>query len=57
MFIPEPYNNLSREYCDKGASIGDVGIIAADGSFSFVFNICAAAGDPINCNGVPDKFK
>jgi hypothetical protein len=57
LFIPEPYDNLSREYRDRGASIGDVGIITADGSFSFVFNICSPADDPINCNGVPDGFE
>jgi hypothetical protein len=58
LFIPEPYDNLPRQYHDRrGASIGDVGIVTPDGSFSFVFSICVPANDPINCNGVPDGFE
>ena len=57
LFIPKLYDNLSHEYRDRGTSIGDVGIITTDGSFSFIFNICTAASDPINCNGVPDGFE
>lgn len=57
LFIPEPYDNLPSEYRNKGASIGDVGIITQDGSFSFVFNICKPSSDPVNSNGVPAVFK
>jgi hypothetical protein len=55
--VPEPYDNLPAEYREKGTSIGDVGIIKPNGSFSFVFNICVSADDPINCYGVPEGFK
>ncbi|KIM91595.1 hypothetical protein PILCRDRAFT_27775, partial [Piloderma croceum F 1598] len=57
LFIPEPYDNLPSEYRNQGASIGDVGTITQDGSFSFVFNICKPSDDPVNCNGVPAGFK
>ena len=57
LFVPEPYDNLPPEYRHKGASIGDVGIIKPDGSFDFLFSICAAADAGINCNGVPDGFE
>ena len=56
LFIPEPYDNLTREYHDQGTSVGDVGIVTPDGSFSFVFNICVPADHPVNCHGVPDGF-
>ena len=57
LFIPEPYDNLPGEYRERGTSIGDVGIIMPNGSFSYVFNVCAPADDPINCYGVPEGFE
>ncbi|KIM91599.1 hypothetical protein PILCRDRAFT_57789 [Piloderma croceum F 1598] len=57
LFIPEPNGNLPPDYHDQGASIGDVGTVTSDGSFSFVFNICTPSDNPVNCNGVPEGFK
>jgi hypothetical protein len=57
LFIPAPHNNLPREYRNRGTSIGDVGIIKPNGSFSFVFSICTPAGSPVNCFGVPQGFE
>ena len=57
LFIPEPYDNLPERYRERGTSIGDIGIIKSDGSFSFVFNICVPADDSINCYGVPNGFE
>jgi hypothetical protein len=57
LFIPAPHNNLPPEYRDRGTSIGDVGIIKPNGSFSFVFCICAPATSPVNCFGVPEGFE
>jgi len=57
LFIPEPYDNLPPDYRDQGATIGDVGTVTSDGSFSFVFNICTPSDNPVNCNGVPEGFK
>jgi hypothetical protein len=57
LFIPAPHNNLPQEYRDRGASIGDVGIIKPNGSFSFVFSICEPATGPVNCFGVPEGFE
>jgi hypothetical protein len=57
LFVPEPYDDLPAEYRDRGTSIGDVGIIMPNGSFSFVLNICAPMDDPVNCYGVPEGFE
>ncbi|KAG7089211.1 hypothetical protein E1B28_010913 [Marasmius oreades] len=57
LWIPEPNNELSPEYCAAGVQIGDVGILRADGSFDFVFNVCRSADDPVNQYGVPDNFQ
>jgi hypothetical protein len=57
LWIPEPSENHPRAYKQEGASIGDVGILAPDGKFDFLFNICRAAAHAINDNGVPDGFK
>jgi hypothetical protein len=46
--MPEPNNNLPSEYRKKGVQLGDVGIIAPDGSFSFIFNIYLLPKNPIN---------
>jgi hypothetical protein len=57
LFTPEPNGNLPSDYHDQGASVGDVGTVTSDGSFSFVFNICTPSDHPVNCNGVPEGFK
>ncbi|KAJ7768507.1 hypothetical protein B0H16DRAFT_318585 [Mycena metata] len=57
LFRPQPSNDLPIEYRRLGASIGDVGVITADGYFDFIFSICAAADSPINALGVPKGFK
>jgi hypothetical protein len=57
LFVPEPDDNLPPEYRTQGTSIGDVGILTADGSFDFLFNICIPLNDPVNCYGVPDGFE
>jgi len=36
--------------------VGDVGIIADDGGFDFMFNICLPRGHPINPDDLPDDF-
>ncbi|KAL0567351.1 hypothetical protein V5O48_014644 [Marasmius crinis-equi] len=56
LFIPEPNDDLSQEYREKGAQIGDVGVLRADGKFDFIFNVCCPDSDPINQYGVPDGF-
>jgi hypothetical protein len=57
--MPEPNNNLPSEYRKKGVQFGDVGIIAPDGSFSFIFNIYLSRDDPINPRyprSLPEEF-
>jgi hypothetical protein len=54
--MPEPNNNLPSEYRKKGVQFGDVGIIAPDGSFSFIFNIYLSRDNPINPRSLPEEF-
>jgi hypothetical protein len=56
LWIPEPSSNYPTEYQNKGTSIGDVGIIASDGHFDFIFNVFLPPGHPINNVGVPPGF-
>ena len=56
LWMPEPNNNLPTPYRKKGVQIGDVGIIAPDGSFSFIFNICVSRDNPINPRLLPETF-
>ena len=57
LWTPEPNEMLPDEKRDKGIMIGDVGIIKADGSFDFLFNICVPSSDPINRDRVPPEFE
>ncbi|KAF9256485.1 hypothetical protein L218DRAFT_194165 [Marasmius fiardii PR-910] len=57
LWVPEPNNDLPPAYLETGVQIGDVGILRADGRFSFIFNACCPASDPVNRYGVPDDFQ
>lgn len=57
IWCPEPDENLPLAFRDSGVRIGHVGRIDRDGAFDPLFNICIAADDPINCDGVPDGFE
>jgi hypothetical protein len=57
LFVPEPMALLPPEYRERGASIGDVGRVTPNGSFSFLFNICLPADHPINLGRTPDDFE
>ncbi|KAF9257193.1 kinase-like protein [Marasmius fiardii PR-910] len=59
LWTPEPNEELTLKYRREGVRIGDVGILRADGSFDFVFNVCHPANDEINRSnyGVPDDFE
>ncbi|KAK7030244.1 hypothetical protein VNI00_014261 [Paramarasmius palmivorus] len=57
LFCPEPNEVLHPEYIENGIRFGDVGLITADGSFDFLFNICLPADHVINQScGTPDDF-
>jgi hypothetical protein len=47
---------LPIAYRREGTRIGDVGIITADGGFSYFFNILAPHDDPINPRMLPQGF-
>jgi hypothetical protein len=57
MWVPKLPDNLPREYHDRGADIGDVGIITDDGVFDFLFSICLPADHPINLGRTPPRFE
>jgi hypothetical protein len=59
LYRPEPDQGLPQAYRINGVSIGDVGIIAPEGFFDFLFNICnstdtASASTNVNQYGVPE---
>jgi len=56
LYVPQPNRRLPIAYQRIGIRIGDVGIITPDGGFSFLFNICAPSGDPINPPILPEDF-
>ncbi|KAF8838555.1 hypothetical protein BDN67DRAFT_907095 [Paxillus ammoniavirescens] len=57
LWLPEPDNSLPENYRNDGLRIGDVGVVAEDGSFDVFFNICLPADHPLHQpHGVPAKF-
>ena len=56
LYVPEPNRRLPIAYQLKGVCIGDVGVITADGGFSFLFNICVTHDHPINPDILPEDF-
>lgn len=62
LYRPEPDQGLPSAYRTNGVNIGDVGIIAPEGYFDFLFNICkstSAASDSTDVNqyGAPDGME
>ncbi len=54
---PSPTTTSQLFYRNKGVSVGDLGILADDGGFDFLFNVCAEADDPVNQGHVPPQFQ
>jgi len=54
--IDGAYNRPEKHF-QQGVSIGDVGILATDGGFTFCFNIFASSDDPIQTSSLPRNFK
>ncbi|KAF9234479.1 hypothetical protein BU15DRAFT_52568, partial [Melanogaster broomeanus] len=58
LWAPEPDSRLPEDYDRTGLKIGDVGIVAEDGSFDVFFNICLPEDHPIHHpHGVPSNFR
>jgi len=57
LWIPEPNKQLPIGYQRTGMRLGDVGILASDGSFDFLFNACVPCNDPINPQKMPEDFQ
>ena len=57
IWCPEPAESLPPAYREGGVRIGHVGRIIPGGGFDPLFNICAGADEPINCDGVPEGFE
>ncbi|EDR00082.1 uncharacterized protein LACBIDRAFT_314820 [Laccaria bicolor S238N-H82] len=56
LWFPQPKSSLPIEYQKHGIDIGDVGLITADGSFEYLFNIWRPRDDPLNPQDLPDDF-
>ncbi|KAJ7067184.1 hypothetical protein C8F01DRAFT_1365332 [Mycena amicta] len=56
LYVPEPQRNLPPEYLVHGVSIGDVGMVTAEGIWDFFFNIFLPSDHPINNGRVPEGF-
>lgn len=56
LWIPEPNESLPTECRIQGVTIGDVGMITAQGGFDVLFNACQSATHPINRGSIPDDF-
>jgi hypothetical protein len=52
LYLPELPERLYSAHCREGVSIGDVGIITADGDFDSLFNICNDAPRGHSVEGV-----
>jgi len=57
LYFPDLYDSLPAACCDRGVTIGDVGIITDDGSFDFLFNVSLPSSDPINIGRTPPSFQ
>ncbi|KJA14911.1 hypothetical protein HYPSUDRAFT_412822 [Hypholoma sublateritium FD-334 SS-4] len=56
LWLPAANWNLPVEYRRTGISIGDVGLVTADGSFDFLFNILLPPDHHVHVGRVPETF-
>ncbi|KIK76202.1 hypothetical protein PAXRUDRAFT_782813 [Paxillus rubicundulus Ve08.2h10] len=57
LWFPEPKSTSPKDYHNDRLRIGDVGIVAEDGSFDVFFNICLPKDHPLHqSHGVPENF-
>ncbi len=54
LWVPRPH--VDSPIMNRGIEIGDLGYLADDGSFVFLFNVCHDAEDEVNREGVPPGF-
>ncbi|PBK89689.1 hypothetical protein ARMGADRAFT_935625 [Armillaria gallica] len=54
LWVPRPH--ADSPIMNRGIDIGDLGYLADDGSFVFLFNVCHDAEDEVNREGVPPGF-
>ncbi|KAF9045012.1 hypothetical protein BJ165DRAFT_128796 [Panaeolus papilionaceus] len=56
LWLPEGDLNMSVGKRRVGISIGDVGMVASDGYFSYLFNILLPANDPLQPQRLPEGY-
>ncbi len=58
LWLPEPISNLPHDCVRHGTQIGDLGYLADDGGFTYLFNVFKDAEDPVNLDwhSVPPGF-
>ncbi len=56
LWLPQPLSNLPPDCVRRGTQIGDLGHLADDGGFTYLFNVCKDATNPVNLDRVPPGF-
>ncbi|KAK0437584.1 uncharacterized protein EV420DRAFT_1234457, partial [Desarmillaria tabescens] len=56
LWLSAPISNLPLDFVRHGTQIGDLGYLACDGGFMYLFNVCKDATDPVNLNRSPPSF-
>ncbi|KAK0470914.1 hypothetical protein IW261DRAFT_1425595 [Armillaria novae-zelandiae] len=56
LWLPGPLENLPSDCIRDGTQIGDLGYLADDGGFVYLFNVGKDASDPVNLHRTPPDF-
>ncbi|KAK0451415.1 uncharacterized protein EV420DRAFT_1274205 [Desarmillaria tabescens] len=56
LWLPALISSLPLDFVHHGTQIGDLGYLAHDGGFTYLFNVCKDATDPVNLNRSPPSF-
>ncbi|KAK0199695.1 hypothetical protein DFS33DRAFT_1398311 [Desarmillaria ectypa] len=56
LWLPQPISNIHPDCVRRGTQLGDLGHLSYDGGFTYLFNVCKDAMDPVNLNRAPPGF-
>ncbi len=60
LYMPSPSKSLPMAYRKQGMRVGDIGVIAPNGAFDFLFNACRQREEPdgaVNPVALPEGFE